>query len=465
VVLAGERRSVPSAPMPGGRDEELAGRIEALLRAHGLEGRVEGLRRLSGGASRETWSLDLVGATRRPLILQRVRPGTVGGGPGMTGEAALMRAAADLGVPVPTVVADDAGEALGAPCTVTERLEGETIARKLLRDDEWATARRRLVAQAGAALAAIHRIDPATAPQLKGGDQLEQLRLMLDGFDQPLPAFELGWRWLAAHRPADPRTTVVHGDFRLGNLFVGAEGLAGVLDWELAHLGDPVEDLGWYCVRAWRFGSPLPAGGMGTREELLDAYEAAGGGAVDPEALRWWEVLGTLKWGLFCVLQAQVHLTGASRSVELATIGRRVCENEWDVLGLLPGGELPGPTGPAPGDEVDLYGRPTARELVEAVREWIDGDVRSATEGRVAFHARVAANALAMVERQLVLGPGSAAAHRVALEALGHADDASLASAIRDGREDHRLDEVRLAVARSVRAKLEVANPRWLEPD
>lgn len=451
--------------MPGGRDDELAARIGALLRAHGLDGRVEGLRRLSGGASRETWSLDLVDGTSRGLILQRVRPGTVSGGPGMTGEAALMRAAARLGVPVPTVLADDDGAVAGSPCIVTERLEGETIARKLLRDEEWATARQRLVRQAGEALAAIHRIDPGVAPSLKGGDQLEQLRQMLDGFDQPLPAFELGLRWLEAHRPTSPRTTVVHGDFRLGNLFVDHDGLAGVLDWELAHLGDPVEDLGWYCVRAWRFGSPLPAGGMGTREELLEAYAAAGGDPVDPEALRWWELLGTVKWGLICVLQAQVHLSGASRSVELATIGRRVCENEWDVLGLLPGGPLPGPTEPARVDDVDLYGRPTAQELVEAVREWVDQDVRAATDGRVAFHARVAVNALAMVERQLALAPAHEGAHRAGLGALGHPDDASLARAIAEGSEDHRLDVVRAAVARSVRAKLEVANPRWLEPD
>ncbi|MFP5256049.1 MAG: phosphotransferase family protein [Acidimicrobiia bacterium] len=451
--------------MPGGGDDELARRIEGLLHARGLEGQVEGLRRLSGGASRETWSLDLAGERRRGLVLQLVRPGTVSGGPGLPGEAALMRAAADLGVPVPTVLADDAGAALGSPCLVTERLHGETIARKLLRDDEWATARTRLVAQAGAALAAIHRIDPAVAPQLQDGDQLAQLRQMLDGFDQPLPAFELALRWLAAHRPPRPRTAVVHGDFRLGNLFVDHDGLAGVLDWELAHLGDPVEDLGWYCVRAWRFGSSLPAGGMGTREELLDAYRAAGGDAVDPEALRWWELLGTVKWGLICILQAQVHLSGASRSVELATIGRRVCENEWDALGLLPGGPLPAPPAPVPVAEADLYGRPTARQLVEAVREWVDGDVRSATEGRVAFHARVAANALAMVERQLALGPAHEAAHRTALERLGHPDEASLATAIREGREDHRLQEVREVVAGCVRAKLEVANPGWLESD
>jgi aminoglycoside phosphotransferase (APT) family kinase protein len=368
-------------------------------------------------------------------------------------------------VPVPTLVADDDGTELGGASIVMDHLDGETIARKLLRDDEWAAARGVLTEQAGAALAAIHAIPLEDAPPLRGGDQLEEMRSLLDALGSPLPAMELGLRWLEEHRPDSPRRTVVHGDFRLGNLMVGPEGLAGVLDWELAHLGDPIEDLGWYCVRAWRFGSPLPAGGMGTRERLLAAYEAAGGGAVDPEALRWWELLGTLKWGLICIVQSQVHLGGASRSVELATIGRRVCENEWDVLGLLPGPPLP-TEGASPTDpDADLYGRPTALELVEAVREWIDGDVRESTEGRVAFHARVAVNALHMVERELALAPAHLAAHAAGLARLGCADEADLARRIRDGSLTVSPDEVRDVVARSVRSKLEVANPRWLEAD
>ncbi|MEO7429892.1 MAG: DUF6285 domain-containing protein, partial [Acidimicrobiales bacterium] len=246
---------------------------------------------------------------------------------------------------------------------------------------------------------------------------------------------------------------------------VGPAGLEGVLDWELAHLGDPVEDLGWYCVRAWRFGSPLPAGGMGTREELVAAYETAGGDAVDPIALRWWELLGTLKWGLICIVQSQVHLGGAARSVELAAIGRRVCENEWDVLALLPGSDLPGGVTTPAEAPTDLYGRPTAGELVEAVREWIDRDVRGATDGRVAFHARVAVNALAMVERELVIGAAHRDAHRDRLADLGCADDRELAERIRQGSFDDQAEAVRAVVAASVRAKLEVANPRWLESD
>jgi aminoglycoside phosphotransferase (APT) family kinase protein len=447
-------------------DAELTTGLEGLLAAHGITGRVERLERLSGGASRETWALDVAapGGTRS-LILQRLRAGTVAGGPGMVGEAALIRAAHDLGVPVPRVLAADGGEAIGAPCIVMERLEGETIARKLLRDDEWAVARGRVVDQAGAALAAIHRIDPSVAPSLRAADQLEEMRALLDGFGTPLPAFELALRWLREHRAPSPRQAVVHGDFRLGNLLIDGHGLAGVLDWELSHVGDPVEDLGWFCVRAWRFGSPLPAGGMGTREALLDAYARAGGAAVDLEELRWWEVLGTLKWGLICIVQSQVHLGGAVRSVELAAIGRRVCENEWDVLSLLPGPPLPTeglpPLPPAPG----VHGRPTAAELVEAVREWVEADVRSATAGRVAFHARVAVNALAMVERELALGEAHRRAHEAGLSALGCPDEAALADGIRSGALDGRADEVRAFVAQTVRSKLEVANPRWLEPD
>lgn len=446
--------------------EELAAGLERLLKGGGLDGTVDGLVRLSGGASRETFACDLVqGSDRRSLILQRVRKGTAGGGPGMQGEAALLRLSAAHGVPVPSVVADDDGTELGGPSIVMDRLDGETIARKLLRDDEWAVARSRLVDQAGRALAAIHRMPLEEVPGLKAPDQLDDMRALAHGLPVPLPAMELGLRWLDAHRPESPRRTVVHGDFRLGNLMIDSNGLAGVLDWELSHIGDPLEDLGWFCVRAWRFGSPLPAGGMGTREQLIAAYEAGGGPVVHPDALRWWELLGTLKWGLICVMQAQVHLSGASRSMELATIGRRVCENEWDVLGLLPGPELEAGSPPEPPAAADLYGRPTAGELLEAIREWVEGDVREATEGRVAFHTRVAANALAMLEREDALGGAHQQRHLAGLASLGCRSEADLAAQIRDGAFDDRLEEVRSVVAESVRSKLEVANPRWLLSD
>jgi aminoglycoside phosphotransferase (APT) family kinase protein len=307
--------------------EELAGAL-----GNGV--RVEGLRRLSGGASRVTSAFEAVApdGSRTPLVVQQVRSGAAGTGPGMAVEAAVLRAAADAGVPVPRVVA--VGE--GASFAVQEHVEGETIARKILRDDEFAPARPVLAGQCGQALAALHAMPVDAVPGLEASDQVAQYRAVLDASGQPHPAFELGFRHLEATRPPVADTTVVHGDFRLGNLIVGPDGLRAVLDWELVHVGDPLEDLSWLCVKSWRFGAAPRVGGFGEVPDLVGAYEEASGRTVDLDALRWWETLGTLKWGIMCIMQAAAHLTGAARSVELAAIGRRVCEVEHDLLLLLP---------------------------------------------------------------------------------------------------------------------------------
>jgi aminoglycoside phosphotransferase (APT) family kinase protein len=429
-----------------------------------LERPVEDLTRLTGGASRETWSFR---SGDERYVLQRERSGAAAAGNrSMANEALLLQAAAAAGVPVADVVASGAGEtALGAGFLVARFVEGETIARRILRDDEFASARDRLAAQCGAALAAIHRIDPAAAP-LERTDQLAQYREVLDTFGDPVPAFELAFRWLEAHRPPPTgdgsRETVVHGDFRLGNLMVGPEGLRAVVDWELAHVGDPMEDLGWLCVRAWRFGGPGPVAGVGSYQDLFEAYTEASGLPVDPDVVRWWEVLGTLKWGIMCIMQARAHLDGWSRSVELAAIGRRVCENEHDLLLLLAPDALAAAAArplAEPDTAAGVHGRPTAAELVEAVREWVEGDVRSSTEGRVAFHSRVTANVLATVQRELELGPAMVAAHAGRLAGLGVTDEAELAAGIRDGHLSG--PEVARVVAETVVDKLRVANPSY----
>ena len=167
---------------------------------------------------------------------------------------------------------------------------------------------------------------------------------------------------------------------------VGPQGLTGVLDWELAHAGDPVEDLGWVCVPAWRFARrDRPAAGLGTRAQLLEAYERHSGVAVDPAALSWWELAGTLRWGVICVMQAFSHLSGARRSVEHAVIGRRACEVEWDLLELLgvPLDEATaGRSAPSSAQPVAaLHDRPTAIELLHASRGGAGGR-RPAPAGR-----------------------------------------------------------------------------------
>jgi aminoglycoside phosphotransferase (APT) family kinase protein len=303
--------------------ESLAAGLAEVLGAES----ITDLTRLSGGASRDTWRFVADG---RALILQRQRGGDVRD---MGVEAAVVRAAGEAAMPVAELVASsNQSNPLGASFMVLSAVEGETIARKILRDDEFAHAREVLPAQLGTALAQLHSIPLDRVPALPETDQVEQYRTMLDTLDQPHPTFELAFRWLDAHRPSSTARTIVHGDFRLGNVMVGADGLRAVLDWELAHIGDPMEDLGWLCVKAWRFGSALPVAGVGRYEQLFAAYEAAGGASIDPDVVRWWEVLGTLKWGIMCILQANAHLAGFTRSHELAAIGRRVCENEHDLF-------------------------------------------------------------------------------------------------------------------------------------
>ncbi|MBB5078473.1 phosphotransferase family protein [Nonomuraea endophytica] len=311
-------------------------RVAGIVReALGAAAAVRSSARLPGGASRETWSLDVdTPGGERALILRLDSPGaplSPGTSPesGLAAEAVLMRAALEAGVPVPEIVA------AGDSYILMARVDGETIPRKILRDDAYRRARPLLAAQCGRALAAVHRMPLDALPAQKEADALDQWRDVLDLTGQPHPVFELAFRRLAATRPAGARRTVVHGDFRNGNLIVGPEGVRAVLDWELAHAGDPVEDLGWLCVKAWRFGEKAPVGGFGTYDELVHAYEETSGHVVDREALRWWEAFGVLKWGVICVMQTMRHLAGGARSVELAAIGRRVCETEWDLLELL----------------------------------------------------------------------------------------------------------------------------------
>lgn len=315
----------------------------AVARFLGPDVVVDDARRVTGGASRETWLFDAISAdgATHALVLRR-DPGSFAGQTDRATEYGLLAAAAEAGVPVPTVrLLLEAGDGLGSGF-VMDRIEGETIPRKILRDDAYAATRSRLAAECGTIAARLHAIPVAGLPVLavQGAEaQLDQWTQILDTFGEPHPAFELGARWMRERVPHGPATpALVHGDFRNGNFIVGPEGIRAVLDWELAHLGDPIEDLGWLCARAWRFGVDRVVGGFGDVSDLLDAYAAAGGARPDLDTLRFWIALATFKWGVMCLIQAFTHLNGLVRSVELATIGRRVVENEWDLLTLVGGG-------------------------------------------------------------------------------------------------------------------------------
>jgi aminoglycoside phosphotransferase (APT) family kinase protein len=307
-----------------------------LSRALGDTVEVSGIRRLSAGASRLTWAVDVQAGTGPPraLVLQRERGAGLGRS-AMATEAALLRAAGAAGVPVPAVVAaDDDAAALGGGYLVTERIEGETIPRRVLRDPALARAREGYAAQCGRMLTSIHAIPLGCLPDLPRPDPLGAIEEMLDGTGQARPAFEIGLAWLREHPPRERPAALVHGDFRNGNLVVGPDGIRAVLDWELAHAGNPMQDLGWLCARPWRWGAPPPVGGIGRVDDLLDAYTPAGG-PVSAGELSWWMLQSCVRWGVICLEQARVHLSGEHRSVELAVLGRLSSEMEYDVLRMV----------------------------------------------------------------------------------------------------------------------------------
>ena len=304
---------------------------------------VKAAEKLSGGASQETWSFDIMHPDGCIGAILRRSPQGYGASPsraaGLDAEAVLMQLAHDAGLPSPKVMhVLQPGDGLGTGF-VMQRIAGETIARKILRDEEFARARPLLARQLGAVAAGIHKLGAAKLPELRrmsATKEIADLDREYRSFDWPRPVFELALRWLHERDPGPPdEITLVHGDFRHGNLIIGPDGLRAVLDWELAHLGDPMEDLGWVCVNSWRFGEiDKPVGGFGSREELFAGYEAAGR-RVDPDRVMFWEVMGTLRWGVMCCGMMQRFRLGPDHSMERAMIGRRSSETEIDLLRLL----------------------------------------------------------------------------------------------------------------------------------
>ena len=348
-------RTATRPPEPSEQVERMRAAIaDFVSRAAGAPAQVENLRLLAGGSSQETWSLDTVVAGgpfagRHALVLRRDLGGAIA-------PTALSRAdefrvyqamyAAGVAVPRPFWCANGADRIADREAFLVQRLEDETIGRRLVREPALAGARAALTAQMAEQLARIHAVDPQLAglgflptPAPGASPALTAVELLdgqLRAIGEPHPALELGLRWLRRHAPPCDRLVVVHGDFRIGNIMVGPEGLRAVLDWEFTHLGDPLEDIGWACVRAWRFGQDqLRFGGIGQLEPFLDAYAAAGGAHVPARQVHYWEVLGNLGWAIGALAQAQRHLRGQERSVELASLGRLCAEMELELLNLI----------------------------------------------------------------------------------------------------------------------------------
>lgn len=314
---------------------------------------VHDLRAMAGGASQETWRFDLEveggeWRGRHALVMRRQLGGKIyRHALDLEREYRVLEAASASGVPVPKPFAF-LPDLLHRPAALMERLEGETIGRRIVKEPRLEHARKNLPAQMGRALARIHGIDvwapplsdilPATSSGVTPARwNIEQLTTNLDEIGEPHPALELGLRWLTTHEPPPPeRLTLIHGDYRIGNLMVGTEGLVGVLDWEFAHVGDPAEDLAWGLVRDWRFGvDHLHLGGIASPDEFFAGYQEKSGAQIDPLRVFYWEVMGNVRWGVGMLNQVQRHLSGEEPNLEFASLGRRCAELELEVLRLI----------------------------------------------------------------------------------------------------------------------------------
>ncbi|GAA2006674.1 phosphotransferase [Brevibacterium samyangense] len=469
---------------PNLTDPEVLGpRLENRLRAVlGGGASVRDLQILTGGASRLMWRVELDHPEHEKVVLRMHHPSDANPEDNER-EARVLAAAHAEGVRSPAVLDfDSTSEVLGVPYVVLSWVDGETIARKVLRDERFGAARSALARDLGEAIARIHHVDPQTLtdagvrlPHLD--DHTGKLRADLEASGIPRPALRLALAELDRTAPAEaPADTLVHGDFRMGNLMIDEAGLAAVLDWEITHTGNPHEDLGYVCMRAWRFGGPGRVAGVGDVEEFLTAYEAAGGVRPSAAALTWWEARATVWWGVGCLRQMQRSVPGHANELELLAIGRRTAEQEYDVLELLypdveaaefGGAEFgAGSVSAAEAEAPTLFTNPTAGEFLAALENYLDTDLVHGTGEPNRFKARVAKNALGVLRREQEARAAADAWFASALAGLGVGSEAELDAHVAGLADSSaQTPEVRELVAvlkRMARLRLEVSNPKYL---
>ncbi|MFN0029882.1 MAG: phosphotransferase family protein [Acidimicrobiales bacterium] len=289
---------------------------------------VSELTRISSvGNAREPWSFSATwaGRTIRCVMLVKAAAGQLE--TTLAPEFLTIAGLAGSGVPLaPALWMDESGDAIGSPFFVTEWVPGTADTRPLRRSEP-AAALRQVALDLAVAAAALHRVDPTPfthLPQtIPGTAATDQLAYWGDLFErqrmEPHPALVLALRWLAERAPTAKRVSVVHGDLRFGNLLYDEGRLTALLDWEMTHLGDPIEDLGWVYRELWTGRRALPF------EEFLAAYVAAGGGPVDPEHLRWYQVFNEVKHSV-------ISLTGTRSFADRATTSLRHADRAATIV-------------------------------------------------------------------------------------------------------------------------------------
>ena len=413
-------------------------------------GDLSNLTRLSGGANMESWAFEWGGGA---YVLRRAPSAEyMEGRPyGHPVEAALVRAAHAGGVKAPEVIgvlSDADGMGTGY---VMRRVIAEVSPAKIL-----AAPPRSLVADLGRELALIHALPraaiPAEIPVMDTAAALAELKARFLSYGGDRPAIALAVKWCEDHLPEPADPVLVHGDYRMGNVMVDADGLAAVLDWELAHLGDAHEDLAFGCMTVWRFGMlDKPAFGVGSLDDYFAAYEAAGGNPVDRDRFKYWLVYRTMWWALGCLQMGQAWRSGAETTVERVVVGRRTAEQELDIIRLLedgaPAAERAAPLPPSPAAAAAPVGEPTTQEMVQAVRDWLGEAIKPQAEGHGKFQVAVAMNALGIVMRDLGAGV--------------RAEDKALAGDILAGRATLADPGLLARLRRAVLDKCAVDSPKY----
>ncbi|MCB1691388.1 MAG: phosphotransferase family protein [Pseudomonadales bacterium] len=431
--------------------------------------------RLSGGASQETYRIIIESGDGERMLAMRRTPGGMHveptpGHPGLPTEALLMQSARAAGVPEPEVyyvleAADELGDGF-----IMEWLEGEALGARIVRSERFEGIRPKLAYECGKVMARIHAIDLARTgleqrlAHVSPKDFVDQTWTNYKNLATPQPMIDYAARWLMDNLPDDYEPALVHNDFRNGNFMLDENGIVAVLDWELAHIGDPMRDLGWICVNSWRFGADKPVGGFGEYEDLFAGYEAESGKPVDPARVKFWEVFGSFWWAVGCLGMAEHYRSGPDKTVERPAIGRRSSECQVDCVNLLIPGDVQLIEPDDTSQDVDM---PRADELLVSVRDFLRNDVMNVTQGRNNFMARVASNSLDIVLREWAIASRHKQAERERLEAFyeqkGTLADLRwrLVNGLRDG--SLSLDDERLTahLRQTVVNQIAIDQPRY----
>jgi len=457
--------------------EELKNRLETRLRTLGhSSANVTELQLFTGGASRQMWMVCTNLSEDWGRFVLRMDHPSDPDPEANDREARVLAAAHAAGVASPAVLDHSSDpEILGTPYLILTFVAGETIAPRILKDERYTTARQRLPAQLGEAIGRIHSV---TIDELDLEVADDPVGTLLDSYNETgvdRPALLLGLRELARRKPdAAPKRTLVHGDFRMGNLMVDESGLAAVLDWELPHVGDPFEDLGYVCMRAWRFGGPGRVAGVGDVGEFLNAYEAQTGFRPSEEQLTWWEARATAWWGIGCIRQMQRSVPGHNNELELLAIGRRTAEQEHDLLELLYPEVQPAEVSLDQRGDSQLNGlrrqtmftEPTAGDLFSGLESYLNTDLIHGEGEPNRFKARVAKNVVSLLRREYHCGPSADHWYAAALHDLGVDGEKGLAQCVMQLTDTSAgSEEIRRIVAvlkTAARLRLEVSNPKYL---